>query len=61
MKVEPQVKPATRPRAVYCFFDNTDEKPRAPADAKTLMSKLGLRWQVTVSSTRLRSRAMAGP
>lgn len=47
IKAEPQVKPAPRPRAVYCFFDNTDEKLRAPADAKSLMRKLGLKWQAT--------------
>ena len=45
IKAEPQVKPALRPRSVYCFFDNTDEKLRAPADAKALMKKLGLKWQ----------------
>jgi uncharacterized protein YecE (DUF72 family) len=42
IKAEPRVKPARRPRDVYCFFDNTDAKLRAPADAKTLMEKLGL-------------------
>jgi uncharacterized protein YecE (DUF72 family) len=42
IKVESRVKPALRPRDVYCFFDNTDAKLRAPADAKTLMKKLGL-------------------
>jgi uncharacterized protein YecE (DUF72 family) len=35
---------------VYCFFDNTDEKLRAPADAKSLMKKLGLDWQATAPS-----------
>jgi uracil-DNA glycosylase len=44
------VKPARRPRAVYCFFDNTDEKLRAPADAKALMKTLGLEWQATAPS-----------
>jgi uncharacterized protein YecE (DUF72 family) len=29
------------PRDVYCFFDNTDAKLRAPQDAQTLMRKLG--------------------
>jgi uncharacterized protein YecE (DUF72 family) len=29
-------------RDVYCFFDNTDAKSRAPFDAQTLMQKLGL-------------------
>ena len=50
IKAEPQVKPARRPRAVYCFFDNTDEKLRAPADAKALMKKLGVEWQATAPS-----------
>jgi uncharacterized protein YecE (DUF72 family) len=27
---------------VYCFFDNTDVKLRAPFDARTLMKKLSL-------------------
>jgi uncharacterized protein YecE (DUF72 family) len=61
-KAEPQVRPIRRPRAVFCFFDNTDEKLRAPADAKSLMAKLGLRWQATMPTVRrsapsLRSRA----
>ena len=37
--------PARRGRAgrdVYCYFDNTDVKLRAPADARALMRKLGL-------------------
>jgi len=29
-------------RDVYCFFDNTDDKLRAPFDARALMEKLGL-------------------
>jgi uncharacterized protein YecE (DUF72 family) len=36
-------RPPTRaPRDVYCYFDNTDVKLRAPVDARTLMRKLGL-------------------
>jgi uncharacterized protein YecE (DUF72 family) len=35
-KVAPSVKPAKRRRDVYCFFDNTDVKLRAPFDAQTL-------------------------
>jgi uncharacterized protein YecE (DUF72 family) len=31
-----------RDREVYCYFDNTDVKLRAPVDAQTLMRKLGL-------------------
>jgi uncharacterized protein YecE (DUF72 family) len=34
--------PVRRRRDVYCFFDNTDVKLRAPFDAQTLMKKLGL-------------------
>jgi uncharacterized protein YecE (DUF72 family) len=30
------------PRDVYCYFDNTDVKLRAPVDAQTLMRKLRL-------------------
>ena len=39
---------------IYCFFDNTDVKLRAPFDAQTLMRKLGVVWQ-----PRLRSRRTA--
>jgi uncharacterized protein YecE (DUF72 family) len=48
VRAEPEATPVRRPRPVYCFFDNTDEKLRAPADAKTLMKKLGVRWQPAV-------------
>ncbi|HEY8507662.1 MAG TPA: DUF72 domain-containing protein [Steroidobacteraceae bacterium] len=34
--------PSSNPRDIYCFFDNTDVKLRAPVDAQTLMRKLGL-------------------
>lgn len=43
--------PATREpmgRDVYCYFDNTDVKLRAPADARSLMRRLGItpgRWR----------------
>jgi uncharacterized protein YecE (DUF72 family) len=35
----------SKPRDVYCYFDNTDVKLRAPVDARTLMRKLGIRWE----------------
>ena len=34
--------PASEPRDVFCYFDNTDVKLRAPLDAQALMRKLGL-------------------
>jgi uncharacterized protein YecE (DUF72 family) len=34
--------PRAKSRDVFCFFDNTDVKLRAPADAQSLMRKLGL-------------------
>lgn len=37
-----QTRIAKRPRDVYCYFDNTDVKLRAPVDAQTLMRKLGI-------------------
>jgi hypothetical protein len=41
-KVSPQKPPTREPRDIYCFFDNTDVKLRAPFDAQTLMGKLGI-------------------
>jgi uncharacterized protein YecE (DUF72 family) len=35
--------PSARPRDIYCYFDNTDVKLRAPFDAQRLMSKLGVK------------------
>jgi uncharacterized protein YecE (DUF72 family) len=35
---------AKAPRDVYCYFDNTDVKLRAPIDAQSLMRKLGITW-----------------
>jgi len=44
LKTEARTKSGRRPRDVYCYFDNTDEKLRAPVDAKVLMKTLDLRW-----------------
>ncbi len=41
-KVLDKKPPPAKERDVYCFFDNTDVKLRAPADAQTLMRMLGL-------------------
>ncbi len=41
-KVSRARAPTTKPRDVFCYFDNTDVKLRAPIDAQTLMRKLGL-------------------
>ncbi len=40
-KVEARRRPPIRRRDVYCFFDNTDAKLRAPFDAQSLANKLG--------------------
>ncbi len=37
--------PSRNPRDVYCYFDNTDVKLRAPIDAQSLMRKLGIERQ----------------
>lgn len=42
-KVSKLKPPASKPRDVYCYFDNTDVKLRAPVDAQSLMRKLQLR------------------
>jgi uncharacterized protein YecE (DUF72 family) len=39
------MKKSRRARDVYCFFDNTDVKLRAPFDARRLMGKLGVRYR----------------
>jgi uncharacterized protein YecE (DUF72 family) len=41
-KISSKKPPTTAPRDVFCFFDNTDVKLRAPFDAQTLMGKLGI-------------------
>jgi uncharacterized protein YecE (DUF72 family) len=43
-KVLPRPPPTRKPRDVYCYFDNTDVKLRAPFDAQTLMRKLGAEY-----------------
>jgi uncharacterized protein YecE (DUF72 family) len=63
-RVAPRAR-AAGPRDVYCLFDNTDVKLRAPVDARTLMQKLGVRWPpgVTEGGTagRRRGRPLAVP
>lgn len=41
-KVVGATPPTSKTRDVYCFFDNTDAKLRAPFDAQALTKKLGL-------------------
>jgi uncharacterized protein YecE (DUF72 family) len=41
-KIVSAAPPTSKARDVYCFFDNTDAKLRAPFDAQTLTEKLGL-------------------
>jgi uncharacterized protein YecE (DUF72 family) len=41
-RVARPMKAARRARDIYCFFDNTDVKLRAPFDARSLMGKLGV-------------------
>ena len=43
-KVLAKKPPTSSPRDVYCFFDNTDVKLRAPFDAQSLARKLRLAW-----------------
>lgn len=41
-KISKSQPPGSKPRDVYCYFDNTDVKLRAPMDAQSLMRKLRL-------------------
>jgi uncharacterized protein YecE (DUF72 family) len=52
---------SSRPRDVYCYFDNTDVKLRAPVDAQTLMRKLGIIWAADRASAADRRRSGAHP
>jgi len=47
----------SEPRDVYCYFDNTDVKLRAPVDARSLMRKLEVTWP---TPPRRQRRATAG-
>ena len=42
VRVMPPAQNVAHGRDVFCYFDNTDVKLRAPVDAKNLMRKLGL-------------------
>jgi uncharacterized protein YecE (DUF72 family) len=48
--------PTRRSRDIYCFFDNTDVKLRAPFDAQRLMKKLGVKYQPQGAPTPARAR-----
>ncbi|HEX8757721.1 MAG TPA: DUF72 domain-containing protein [Steroidobacteraceae bacterium] len=50
-KVSDRGPPPQGERDVYCYFDNTDVKLRAPADARSLMRKLGMTWNPDRDST----------
>ena len=41
-KISRRKPPTRKPRDIYCFFDNTDVKLRAPFDAQSLARKLGV-------------------
>jgi len=47
------------PRDVFCYFDNTDVKLRAPFDAQTLMRKLGVVYSPALT-THERRKVKAG-
>jgi len=39
-RILPKAQPGKQARDVYCYLDNTDQKLRAPFDARSLMGKL---------------------
>ena len=49
-------EPQAQRRDVYCFFDNTDAKLRAPWDAQALMRKLDVRLEKPVAATQRSAR-----
>jgi uncharacterized protein YecE (DUF72 family) len=52
-RIAPRAKSSRRARDVYCYFDNTDVKLRAPVDARSLMAKLHLKYRPTDSSDQI--------
>ena len=52
---------SSRARDVYCYFDNTDVKLRAPVDAQTLMRKLDVRWAAGPAAVADRRKSGAHP
>lgn len=65
-KISARGPPAKTPRDVFCYFDNTDVKLRAPIDAQSLMRKLGIASprgenaaQRRAADTRLSQKAAA--
>jgi uncharacterized protein YecE (DUF72 family) len=56
-KISGKKPPSSDPRDVYCFFDNTDVKLRAPVDAQSLMRKLDL---TPGTAQRVSRRKIAG-
>ncbi len=61
MKIVGDRLPPQRKRDVYCYFDNTDAKLRAPFDAQTLMAKLGLeKLGTTHHADRTQTRKVPG-
>ncbi len=45
MRIAPRMKNSRRSRDVYCYFDNTDVKLRAPVDAQALMARLRVKYR----------------
>ena len=44
-RIASRAKKSRSARDVYCYFDNTDVKLRAPVDARTLMARLHLKYE----------------
>jgi uncharacterized protein YecE (DUF72 family) len=49
-RIAPRAKSSRSARDVYCYFDNTDVKLRAPVDARSLMAKLHLKYRPITAS-----------
>ena len=52
VRISKRRAPARKSRDIYCFFDNTDVKLRAPFDALSIMQKLGVAWRPPASKNQ---------
>jgi uncharacterized protein YecE (DUF72 family) len=61
VRIDPGLRASRRPRDVFCYFDNTDVKLRAPHDAQALMRELGLQGAGAAQPAAPIKRARARP
>lgn len=60
-KISGKAPPGSKSRDIFCYFDNTDVKLRAPFDAQTLLRKLGQPQRSYPAEATMRGRRPKAP